>query len=182
VGKISPVAAPGVIGLSLPGLNDFFMKIASLTEIKRELDTIPGDGLVRICLRLAAYRKENKELLHYLLFESHQEDGYVNAIREEVTVAFAEMNAGTMYLAKKSIRRILRTLKKYIRYSGNKQTEVELLIHFCEAVKALNLPLRESKVLMNLYERQLASIEKALSTLHEDLQADYRGRVEELKS
>jgi hypothetical protein len=35
---------------------------------------------------------------------------------------------------------------------------------------------------MNLYERQLASIEKALSTLHEDLQADYRGRVEELKS
>lgn len=157
------------------------MKIASLSEIKRELKTLPEEELIRICLRLAAYRKENKELLHYLLFESHHEDDYVNAVREEVTDAFAGMNVSTLYFARKGIRRILRNLKKHIRYSGNKQTEVELLVHFCATMKALNLPLRDSKVLMNLYDRQIAAIEKAVSTLHEDLQADHRTRIEGLK-
>ena|SRR5690606_7872229 len=158
------------------------MNIASLAEIRRELKSIPEEDLVKICLRLAAYRKENKELLHYLLFESHNEASYVNAVREEITVAFEEMNANTLYFAKKGIRRILRNVKKQIRYSGNKQTEVELLIHFCEAMKALNLPLRESKVLMNLYDSQITSIEKALTNLHEDLQADHRGKIEGLKN
>lgn len=158
------------------------MKIASLPEIRRELQTLSEEELARICLRLAAYRKENKELLHYILFESHHEDDYINAIREEVSAAFAEMNTDTLYFAKKGIRRILRNLKKQIRYSGNKQTEVELLIHFCEALKALNLPLNESKVIMNLYDRQVAIIEKALTSLHEDLQADHGERIEGLKN
>lgn len=157
------------------------MNIASLAEIRRELKSIPEEDLVKICLRMAAYRKENKELLHYLLFEAHNEDAYVNTVREEITAAFAEMNASNLYFAKKGIRRILRNVKKQIRYSGNKQTEVELLIHFCEALKALNLPLSETKVLMNLYDRQISTIEKALTSLHEDLQADNKARIDGLK-
>lgn len=157
------------------------MKIASLSEIKRELRTLPEEALAKICLRLAAYRKENKELLHYILFESIDEDSYVSVIREEVTAAFSEINTSSPYFAKKNIRRILRNLRKQIRYSGNKQTEVELLIHFCESMQALNLPVRDSKVLMNLYDRQIAAIEKALARLHEDLQADHKVRVEGLK-
>lgn len=157
------------------------MNIASLAEIRRELKSIPEEDLVKICLRLAAYRKENKELLHYLLFEAHNEDAYVSAVREEITAAFAEMNTSTLYFTKKGIRRILRNLKKQIRYSGNKQTEVELLIHFCESLKASNIPLNESKVVMNLYHRQVAIIEKALMNLHEDLQADHKIRIERLK-
>lgn len=157
------------------------MNIASLAEIRRELKSIPEEDLVKICLRMAAYRKENKELLHYLLFEAHNEDAYVNTVREEITAAFAEMNASNLYFAKKGIRRILRNVKKQIRYSGNKQTEVELLIHFCEALKALNLPLSESKVLMNLYDRQISTIEKALTSLHEDLQVDNKARIDGLK-
>ena len=158
------------------------MNIASLAEIRRELKSVSKDDLVKMCVRLATYRKENKELLNYLLFEAHDEDAYVSAVREETTAAFAEMNASNLYFAKKGIRRILRNLKKQIRYSGNKQTEVELLIHFCETIKAQNLRLNDSPVLMNLYHRQIAIIENALSKLHEDLQADHRKRVEELKS
>ncbi len=156
------------------------MKTAALSEIKRELQTLPEEALLKIIVRLATYRKENKELLHYLLFESHDEAAYANAVREEVTAEFREVNTASLYFARKNIRRILRNVKKYIRHSGNKLTEVEVLIHFCECMNALKLPRGDSKVLMNLYERQIAAIEKALATLHEDLQSDYRPRIEQL--
>jgi hypothetical protein len=158
------------------------MKIPSVTEIKKELETLPKETIVKLCVRLATYKKDNKELLNYLLFEAHNEESYVNAIKEEISLAFEEMNTNSVYFAKKGIRRILRILKRSVRYSGNKKTEAELLIFFCEAMNAMELPIYESKVLINLYQRQLVNIRTALATLHEDLQADYAAKVSILES
>lgn len=153
------------------------MEIASLADIKKELKTLSQNELLDICLRLARYKKENKELLNYLLFEAGNEEKYIASIKEEVVQEFQNMNSSNLYLAKKSIRRILRILKRYIKYSENKETEVELLIFFCEELKEQNLPLQDSKVLMNLYQRQLITIKKVLKSLHEDLQFDYQERI-----
>jgi hypothetical protein len=158
------------------------MKIPSLSEIKKELKTLPLEELTELCLKLARYKKENKELLNYLLFESYDEAEYVKKIKEEVSQEFEEMNTGNWYLAKKSIRRILRIIKKHIKYSGKKETEVELLIFFCKLLKNSRLKIRQNQVLLNIYQRQLNSIQKALSTLHEDLQYDYRMEMEELEN
>jgi hypothetical protein len=46
------------------------MTFATLAEIKKELQQVDADLLQTLCLRLAKYKKENKELLGYLLFES----------------------------------------------------------------------------------------------------------------
>jgi hypothetical protein len=93
--------------------------------------------------------------------------------------AFDELNPN-IYYAKKGLRKILRNLKKQIKYSGQKETEVELLIYFCKKMKASSIRLSSSTVLTNLYQNQIKSIEKAISKLHEDLQYDYGVMLEEL--
>lgn len=156
------------------------MKIASLSEIKRELKERSQEELVELCMRVAKYKRDNKGLLNYLLFEAYDEESYVDVLKSEIELEFAEMNASSVYLAKKSIRRILRMVTKHIKYSGSKQTEAELLIFFCLEMRKLKLPFQESKVLINLYNRQLQNIQKALSYLDEDLQFDYQAELEEI--
>ena len=92
------------------------------------------------------------------------------------------MNSSNLYLAKKSIRKILRTINKYIRYSGSKETEVELRIHYCRTLVDSGIPFRKSQVLLNLYNNQLKKIETAVASLHEDLQYDYRKEISDLVS
>jgi hypothetical protein len=54
------------------------MKSAGASEIKKELDRLSVIELKALITRLARFRKENKELLHYLLFEAQVEDDYVS--------------------------------------------------------------------------------------------------------
>ena len=156
------------------------MLTASVSEIKRELKEKSNQELIEYCLRLAKYKKDNKELLNYLLFEAFDEESFKEVIKVEVENQVAEINLSSVYYAKKSLRKILRFITKQVRYSGNKQTEVELLIHYCQQFRELALPFHTSKVLLNLYARQLQKIQKALKTLDEDLQFDYQSEYMEV--
>ena len=49
------------------------MKAATINELKQELQNIPPAKVTELCLRLARFKKENKELLTYLLFEENLE-------------------------------------------------------------------------------------------------------------
>ena len=95
-------------------------------------------------------------------------------------VQFEEININSYFYIKKSVRKILREIKKYIRYSQNKETEVELLLHFCAILKDFSPSIQSNVTLTNLYNRQLDFIEKKVTTLHEDLQYDYKIELEEL--
>ena len=154
------------------------MQSASLSAIKNELQHIPQEALVELCIRMAKYKKENKELLNYLLFENTNEQEYVNAIKKEMQEAFAEMNVSNLFLAKKSIRRILRVANKYIKYSGQAETEIQVLLHFCKLLKVLKIDYTKSTAMVNLYNSQLKKINKAMKTLHEDLQYEYVKEIE----
>ncbi len=124
-------------------------------------------------MRLAKYKKENKELLNYLLFEAHNEHAYVENIKEEIHELFKTVPPSNVYFMKKSLRKILRVVNKQIKYSGIKQTELELRIFFCTKVKEAKIPLTVGTVLFNMYQQQLKKIEAALAKLPEDIQADY---------
>ncbi len=152
------------------------MKSASISDLKKELKTCSPTALLEACMRLAKYKKDNKELLNYLLFEAGDEQTYINALKIEIDELFAEMNESNGYLVKKGLRKILRTVAKHIHYSGIPQTEIELLIYFCEKIKTTSLIdyVNTNKVLYNLYSQQLKKINKALQKLHEDLQFDYQ--------
>jgi len=156
------------------------MKSATIHEIKQELSTVKPAQLVELCLRLARFKKENKELLTYLLFEAHDELSYISGIKKEIDGQFAEINVSHLYFAKKSLRKIVRIINKYCRYSGSKTTEVELRIYFCAQLKDSGIPVKRNAVINNLYQSQLKKINTVLVTLHEDLQYDYRRELDVL--
>lgn len=149
------------------------MKSASIQEIKQELKSLAPSRLSELCLRLAKFKKDNKELLTYLLFESDDEAAYIANVKKEIDEGFAELPKPNLYLTKKSLRKVLRITTKQIRYTASPQAEVELLTYFCRKLKDSRIPLRDSPVLTNLYNQQLKKIRSVVATLHEDLQFDF---------
>ncbi len=156
------------------------MKTASVTDIKRELTHKSYEELSELCLRLSKFKKENKELLTYLLFESHDENGYIQSVKMYMDEEFAAINTTSYFYIKKSVRKILRNIKKFARYSLKNETEVELLIYFCESLKHFKPSIKHNVTLMNIYERQLLLAKKTIATMHEDLQYDFNLKLEEL--
>jgi vacuolar-type H+-ATPase catalytic subunit A/Vma1 len=136
--------------------------------------------LIELCLRLSKFKKENKELLTYLLFEESNENDFILGVKDEIEFQFTQINTSSYYFMKKSIRKILRMTKKFIRYSKKKETEIALLIHFCVELKNIRPSMTKNVSLQNIFDRQIVLIEKALLTLHEDLQFDYKMELEEI--
>lgn len=149
------------------------MKAASAKEIRDELKDLNEDELRAIVQRLARFKKENKELLTYLLFEAHHEDDYIENVKIFMDERFALLNTINYYYMKKGVRKLLSEIKKFIRYSGNKETEVALLIHFCKNMTELQPSILRNKILRDIYQRQIIMARVRISTLHEDLQHDY---------
>ena len=149
------------------------MKSASIQEIKLELKSLSPSRLSELCLRLAKFKKDNKELLTYLLFESDDEASYIASVKKEIDDGFTELPKPNLYLTKKSLRKVLRITAKQIRYTASPQAEVELLTYFCRKLQDSRIPLRDSPVLTNLYNQQLKKIRSVIATLHEDLQFDF---------
>ena len=156
------------------------MKAVTVKEIKEELTNYTPKELRELCLRLARFKKENKELLNYLLFESSNEALYIENVKMEVDGQFEIINKKTHYLIKKSFRKILRTIRKYARYSQKKETEVELLVYFCTKLKKFTPQIQKNTGLKNFYNRQIDTIRKKVSLLHEDLQFDYGSELNAL--
>ena len=157
------------------------MKIESIVTIKKELQHLPKEDLLELCLRLGKFKKENKALLTYLLFEAHDEDDYITSVKSTLDELFDSMNTDSYFYMKKTIRKILRQIRIYSRYSLKKSTEVELLLYFCERLNELRPSIHRNRTLSNLYERQILSLKKKISVLHEDLQYDYNMQLENLR-
>lgn len=158
------------------------MKAATVSEIKKELKFRSSDELELLCLRLARFKKENKELLTYLLFEPQDEEAFIRGVKDEMDELFETINVSKFFYIKKTVRKILRNVKKYARYSPKKETEVELLLYFCEKLKDFRPSIKRNVTLTNLFNRQLDYISKKVETLHEDLQYDYQAELEELRN
>ena len=154
------------------------MKAATINDIKKDLEKRSANELLSYCLRLAKFKKENKELLHFLLFESDDTANYIENIKQETDEMFLEINMSNVHYIKKSVRKILRYINKNIRFTGSKQIEAELLIHFCNGIIKNSMPLKKSRQLSNIYESQLKKIEAVLTTLHPDLQYDLKRQLE----
>ena len=156
------------------------MKAVTVKKLKDELAHQSNSDLINLCLQLSKFKKENKELLTYLLFESHNEEGYIESVKEQIDELFEQINIKSYFYIRKSVRKILTLTKKYIRYSKKKETEVELLLHFCFKLKNFKPSINRSPRLLATLERQTILIKKAIATLHEDLQYDYQLELEKL--
>ena len=148
------------------------MKLYGLADIKKELQFHDKGTLTELCLRLARYKKENKELLAYLLFEADNERSFIESVIAENGFMFSQLPSNNYQMAK-SMRKILRLLNKYIKFMGSKEAEIEFSISFCRNYIQYADRRGSYKPMRLIFTRQLEKIKKAIEKLHEDLQFDY---------
>lgn len=157
------------------------MDLPHLKEIRSQLNDASQKELVEIILRLSKHKKENKELLTYLLDYKDSDEAYIAMVQKEIKTTFDGLNKNNHYILVKGIRKVLRITKKYIRYAQSKKIEVESLLYFCSCLQTLPIRQLKTKTIEGIMDKQLEQIEKSLSKLHEDIQFDYRGILDELK-
>jgi hypothetical protein len=133
---------------------------------------LPNEQIAELCLRLARYKKENKELLAYLLFEANDEAAFIEKIKAEVGFMFSQLPSQS-YAAAKSIRKILRLIGKYNKFIASKQAEIELLLNFCYTYLQYTDRKSSYKPLRLILVRQVQKTQTLINKLHEDLQFDY---------
>lgn len=155
------------------------MKAVTVKQLKDELKDKTSSELIEICLTLSKFKKENKELLTYLLYETHDEQRYIESVKEQIDEHFSNINIKSFFYIRKSVRKILTLTKKFIRYSKKKETEAELLLYFCRKLKEFKPSIHRSPRLMATYDRQLTLAKKSIEKLHEDLQFDYNEIIQE---
>ena len=119
-------------------------------------------------------------MLTYLLFEAADEESYVQELKSFIELEFEALPEKSAYLAKKSIRRIIRSVNRYLKYTDVKTTSVEVMISLCRQLRRLAKIYRESVAIQKIYSSHLKKVETIISTLHEDLQFDYRKELEDL--
>lgn len=156
------------------------MKASTIKQLKDELSHKTAQELKELCLQLARFKIENKELLTYLLFEAHDEDQYIINCKNFIDVQFDEIDTKNAYYVRKKIRKILTSAKKLIRFSKKKDTEAEILLHFCKKLKNYNPYFKRSNRLQNIFQTQLRMASNAILKLHEDLQFDYQQELDNL--
>ncbi|MEP7252982.1 MAG: hypothetical protein ABI683_11405 [Ginsengibacter sp.] len=153
------------------------VKTTTLSEIRKELEDKSNRELMEYCLRLARFKKENKELLSFLVFDANDVSSHIENVRNEIISSFDQINNTHVYYLKKSIRKILRQVNKHIRIIGERHAEAELLIQFCISLYAFPGNVVKHKQILKLYETNLGKAEKALSYLHPDLQYDLKKQL-----
>lgn len=143
-----------------------------LQDIKKELQHLSGPQLGELVLRLARHKKENKELLAYLLFIAGDEDAFIEQSKYEVSMLFY-MLPSQAFNAVKVLRKILRLITKLSRFSGSKNVEIRLLTGFCNNYLEYVDRKASFKPLRTVFIRQIEKISKLIVKQHEDLQGDY---------
>jgi len=150
-----------------------------LQEIKKELQQLNGKQAAELCLRMARYKKENKELLAYLLFDAEDELAFAESFKQDIGLMISQVPS-LSYQAAKLLRKILKQINKYAKFTGSKQVEVELLISFSRNYLEYVDRRTSYKPLRIILVKQLEKIKKAIVKLHEDLQFDYNREFDEL--
>jgi hypothetical protein len=152
---------------------------SSLQEQKKELKHLDQSELVELCLRMARYKKENKELLNFLLFHQHDVDAYVEAIKSAIQPDFLELKSQSYYCLK-SLRKILRKISRQAKYMQSTEKEMDLLLWFChQYLEQVDLESKH-KALQQIFIRQIEKLHKLNSKLHEELQFDYQQEIDNL--
>lgn len=151
----------------------------SLQAIRKELQHLDHSQITALCLRLAKYKKENKELLSYLLFEADDETAYTENVKQEMEQLLRQLPSRS-FQAAKVLRKVLRLMNKHVKFMASKPAEVDLLVFYGHQYLQHVDRHTGYKPLRQLLIKPLEKAGKLLDGLHEDLQHDHRPAFEQL--
>ena len=149
------------------------MKAATISQLKKELVKLEHEDLLDVCVRLAKFKVESKELLTYLLTKADDEIGYANELCDEID----EQLYTPGRIPKKSLRKVIRWMDKCLRFSGDKETELHVRVHFCLRIKEKRITFGGCRVSENMVANQFKKIDKLLDRVHPDLQFDIKQQL-----
>lgn len=158
------------------------MKIASLAEIKKDLKYLSDKELIEIIADLSKFSTDNKTFLYFRIFGKDDPALFKEMVQEELFQEFLKANRGNFHQAKKSAQMIRRKLNKFLKFTRDKSTKVDLITFFCRKLSEFGFLDYRHPVIENLFYMQLRKMETLIREMHEDLQYDYQDKVGELKN
>ncbi|WBL41210.1 hypothetical protein PBT90_10625 [Algoriphagus halophytocola] len=156
------------------------MQIPSLAQLKKDLSYLSEKELIELLADLSKFSRDNKSYLFFKLREKSDPGLYLEMVQEELEADFQTARADHYYYAKKAAQKLRRKMNKLLKLSKVKTDQIELLLFFCEKLREYGFMRHRNQVLDNMYQMQLSKAATLISGLHEDLQFDYEGRLEEL--
>lgn len=78
---------------------------------------------------------------------------------------------------KNTLRNVVRWMDKSLRFSGDKETELRVRIHFCRRLKDNRITFGGCRVSENMVATQLKKIDAAIEKVHPDFQFDYNQQL-----
>lgn len=151
-----------------------------LQNLKQELAERDTRHLAELCLQLAKFKSENKELLTYLLFYAHDPIAYTSSYKEMIVEPFDKFIYNPYHLSK-GIRKSFRLISRYAKITKSKEGECELYLHlilqFVERIPGKIV----HKSLVILLERAFKKAALLILKMHEDFQLDYLPQFKELR-
>src|SRR5690606_20261825 len=110
------------------------MEIASLAEIKKELQLLSQKELIVVIADLAKFSTDNKLFLYFQLYGRDSPSLFKEMVQQELYGEFQTANTRNYHYAKKSAQGIRRKLNKFIKFTKDKPTQIELIAFFCEMI------------------------------------------------
>ncbi len=150
-----------------------------LSDLKKELSELSKPDLIKLCLRVAKLKRENKELLAYLIFDADDPLFYAQKLKPELVDIFTLPFQHPYYLTK-SIRKSLRIVSKYYRFTSNKQGETELLLYLVEQFHEHWRAEFKYQALAKVIFRCLDKAQSNLKRIDEDYRADFEQPLQKL--
>lgn len=150
-----------------------------LSDLKKELLELSKPELIQLCLRVAKLKRENKELLAYLIYDVDDPLFYAQKLKPEIKEVFNQPFQHAYYLTK-SIRKAMRLITKYYRFTSNKQGETELLIYLVEEFHQSWRYEYRYQALGKIIFRCLEKAQSNLKKIEEDFKADFEQPISEL--
>ncbi len=151
----------------------------SLSDIRKELAYASPEELKSLCLRMARFKKENKEHLAFLLFQKNEAD-FIKSVKAEISDALDDIHRIHAFQARKVLQKTLRTIVKYKKFCLSKVFEMEVMLHFIRSMQAKQISEYTSSYTGQFYKKQQLKLVKILESLDEELSMDYRDEVEDL--
>ncbi len=152
----------------------------SLASLKKELSGLERSELISICARLARHKKENKELLAYLLLDADDPLHYAEKMKPKLDEPFDEPYHSAWTFSKR-LRKALRLITKYQRFTGSARGEAELLIYFLQKFQGDWRHELKYQAIQNIVYRCLVKLETLIDKVEEDYRSDYADPLHCLK-
>jgi hypothetical protein len=149
-------------------------------EIRVKTNELSVESMHRLLTRLMRFKRENKELVAFELFVRDEPEAWFADIRKECHATLDDMNTSHPYFMKKTLRKLIRTVKTYARYAGDPAIEAELLCILLEAFHQRRLHEHTADKIQKIVTDTQVRLQKIIAKLHDDLQYDFIRRLANL--